>query len=343
MPIDGLVVGASEMDLRQGGGEETLLKEIKRGLNIRERCSDGGVELTRRLKEAGLSHGLEPPRVELTRARLLQSQESVRERARAKGLRLEEATIKSESVATRVNATSIEQAQPIALIPAWESSSYVRPTGLCAKSGGKYAASSAVPATTAPVAKVEKLVYGIKQGASAKRSPNRLLPGGQYAPLYGKSRSKVCKLDHFLLMQDLANELEIAIPRSSYAELKGKGKNSKGAFEAADRNDSQTEWYRRCKALLRGETVAEGQSWQDNDAKERQIVDGWLQQVSHTGDHARAADGNDGNSVESLDTTVAPDVGRSQDGLLARDVAPLQGWLITPRSLEAFDSEGVWQ
>ncbi|PWN22818.1 hypothetical protein BCV69DRAFT_310328 [Microstroma glucosiphilum] len=341
MPIDGLVVGASDVDLRQDSAQERVLKEIRRGLDVTERCNDAGRELTRRLKDAGVSHSLEPPLIELTRCKFLQSQDCVRERAIANGMRLEEATGSAEAATTKTDAASVEQTGPIALIPAWESSSYVRPTWLDVKSGAKHASGSAEHTITAPVAKLEKLVYGIKQGASTKRSSNRLLAGGRYAPLYGKSRSKVCKLEHFLLMRNLAQELEVAVQPDSYAELKGKGRpNDSGV---ADQYDSNIEWYRSCKAILRAEHLVDENSWSEDDAGERAVVNTWLQQVSLTGDHAKASDGIEKSTTEGLETALDASSGGRQDGLLSSDRAPLQGWLITPRSMEAFDREGAWR
>lgn len=341
MPIDGLVVGASAVDLQENGGGELLLREIKRGLDVKERCNDGGTELRRRLEQAGLSHDLKPPLVEFTYAKFLQSQECIRERARAKGLHLEEATLSSEAAATKSTAAPTEEMQSIALIPAWESSSYVRPTSLDVKSGAKHADSATKGMTTAPVAKLEKLVYGIRQGASAKRPSSRLLSDGRYAPLYEKSRSKVCKLEHFRLMRDLANELGIALPLDSYAGLKGKG--DQDDLGAVHLSHLKAEWYRRCKALLRNEALAQKWTWEECRTREVAVVDAWLRQVSLRSGTVLTADGDGGSSADVLQAGLAPVPGAPQDGVLGRDDAPLKGWLITPRSLEAFDGEGAWQ
>jgi hypothetical protein len=341
MPIDGLVVGASAVHLQENGGGELLLREIKRGFDVKERCNDGGVELRRRLETAGLSHGLEPPLVELTYAKFPQSQECIRERARAEGLNPEEATLSSQIAAPKSAIASTEGTQSIALIPAWESSSYVRPTSPGLKSGGKHADDATTLLTTTPVAKLEKLIYGIKQGASAKRPSNRLLLDGRYAPLYEKSRSKVCKLEHFRLMGDLANELGIVVSQDSYAALKGKGKQD--GFGVADCDRSGPEWYRRSKALLRGEALNETWTWEECHTWEVAVVDAWLRQVSLSSGTVIAADGDEGSSADGLKTALAPDVGAPQDGVLSGGAAPLKGWLITPRSLEAFDGEGAWQ
>lgn len=290
LPINAIVISSID-----GEDPDITIKDTRRGLDILQR-GQSLPQLPRSV--AHTQNGQGPPRLRLSPSIHVTD------------------TCFAESQAAAV-AHAIQLGSPInSTVPSWMSVSWLRPSSGCERPDGHNIAAS-------PNQKAEKIVNGIRQGASMKRQ--RLSDGSGPGPLPEKSRSRLCKLEMlrlYLAMWATFGTVADAPAPATYADLKGKSDGLKG------RSSAGVLAYQNRKADLRGSCSA---------PEER--IESWVAQHSST----------QGTSADNQPTPVMenPEQGSERshestvDGTQITTInAPMSGWLLTPTRLEQFDRDG---
>lgn len=167
---------------------------------------------------------------------------------------------------------------------------------------------------------VESLVNGIRRGAPFKR----VTTDGKTFPLTDKARSRLCKLEWYrcmVVLSDAMSRRSLGTPLltgSTYGACKCKGESDPTPTDLQDGR----QLYRLRKAVLRGP---------DLDAKEQEeAVEAWLSNLPTKAELRRRKGRGSVYAEDQRNTSPKHD-----------NRYPLQGWLTTPASLEAFDIDGI--
>lgn len=291
LPINAIVISSID-----GEDPGITIRDVRRGLDVLQR-GQSMAQLPRSV--ASTQDGQEPPRLGLSPDIYV----------------TETCFAESQSAAI---AHAIQLGSPAdSAVPSWMSVSWLRPSSGCERPDGHNIAAS-------PNQKAEKIVNGIRQGASMKRQ--RLSDGSGPGPLPEKSRSRLCKLEMLRLYLAMGAELvpdaDIPAP-ATYADLKGKRENSRV------RSSAGVLAYQERKADLRGSRSA---------SEER--IESWV--GKHTATQATSGENN-----QPIPVMEVPEQGSERSGESTADgtqspmlYAPMSGWLLTPTRLEQFDRDG---